>query len=273
MNAQFAERIGSAQPGNTPGAGTVGKRMLQFQQGYTLLNMRLEASEDITNSTPPSAYYGYTQQVQNNTIRYGLFERFELRGRVSYRKTNSLFYGSEPTVSPNPEESLDFDLGFRVNLVHKPKIGFDLALQSDLGPTYNDLEVRDSYLKFNSFLLASQRFAKNFVFTLNTGFGAYELGDDELIVRGSIRYFCKDWLFHVGYSRNQRISNASNLNLYSNGYFFAIAYHLNNELLLNVDFQHLQVQNGQFFLADGNINGEQFYNVGVGVSWRINFRN
>lgn len=275
-NAQFAERIVTAQPGNTIGAVTVGKRILQFQQGYTLQNMRYNkpvevpviSTENITNAV----INGFTRHVQNNTFRYGLFERLELRGRLSYRKTNDVLDGNS-AINFNSGESLDVDFGFRLNIVSKSNLGLNIALQADLGPSYTDLSKASAYTRFNIFLLASKRFGDDFIFTLNTGFGGFELGNDELIARGSLRYFFQNWLFHLGYSRNQLVSNASNLNLHTNGYFFAMAYYLNDDVILNIDCSYQNTKSGRFFLADGTINEEQFYNIGMGISWRLNFRN
>jgi hypothetical protein len=267
--AQFAPRIGSAEPGNTPGATAVGKRILQFQQGYSFSSLRLAEPQLGDRSAPTyDSLYGQQRHFQTNVIRYGLFERLELRARLFYNNRTFLAEGDGNFSNAAAANGFAYDFGFRFNLVHLTESGFDLAVQSDYGRIYQDVSSGFNISQYSVLLLASQRFAKHFVLTLNGGFLNNQ--NDVLVGRASLRYFVGDCFFHLGYTHEEVI--ASNINdLYTNAYFFAVAYYLSNDLLLNIESSFASGYSGNYVNSSGYIQ-ENIFNIGAGVSWRLNFR-
>lgn len=271
LQAQFTPRIGSAEPGNTPGPGTVGKRVLQFQQGYSYGNLRLEEADIFEDATTYDSIYGQRRHVQTNVIRYGIMERLELRARLNYNNSKVLAEGNGAFSNAASRNGLGFDLGFRFSAIHLPDAGFNLGVQTDLGLVYADITSIHGATQSSGFLLVSQRFATNFVLTLNAGYMTNSINSDFLVGRTSLRYFHQNYLFHLGYTYQESISTPLN-KVHSNAYFLAIAYYVTDDVLLNVESSVEKGFSGRYQNTEGFIQ-ENTLNIGLGLSWRLNFRN
>lgn len=112
--AQYSETIRTGRPGQSIGAFTVGKNILQFQQGVDFAESRHE----------------FTQKsfVFDNVIRFGITENIELSGLVDYTSSK------EKHSNYSTEGISDFHLGFRAHLLDQrkaiPNIAFQMRMKT-----------------------------------------------------------------------------------------------------------------------------------------------
>lgn len=126
--SQFSETIRTGRPGQSIGAYTVGKNVLQFQQGVDYF------SSDQQGST----LKGY---LNNNVIRFGVFENFELSALVDYQQDELTL--NSINVESNGLSNLQ--LGFRIHISDQkgwlPVTGFQARLK--LPGLSNDYQVNN----------------------------------------------------------------------------------------------------------------------------------
>lgn len=117
---QFNESIQSGRPGQSIGGFTVGKNVLQFQQGV-----------DYLSSVEPNI----TQKgfLTNNVVRFGILETVELSVLVDYRQDKTRF-NTFDTTNIESQGLSDLHLGFRVNINEQkgwiPVTAFQMRLKT-----------------------------------------------------------------------------------------------------------------------------------------------
>lgn len=113
---QFNETIRTGRPGQSIGAFTVGKNVLQFQQGVEYF------SSDGQNRTQK----GF---LTNNVVRFGILETVELSALVDYRSNQTRF----DTSKIESQGLSNAHLGFRVHINEQkgwiPATGFQMRLK------------------------------------------------------------------------------------------------------------------------------------------------
>ncbi len=114
--SQFSETIRTGRPGQAIGAFTVGKKVLQFQQGFDYYSLA-----DATY--PPRGF------VFNNVIRFGILETVELSALIDYQYEHTRFDTFSSVL--NGVSNLHF--GFRVHINDQkkwiPTTGFQMRLK------------------------------------------------------------------------------------------------------------------------------------------------
>lgn len=238
--AQFNETIRTGRPGQAIGAFTVGKNILQFQQGldyYSLANIKY----------PPRGF------VSNNVVRFGILETFELSALVDYQyeqtKTDSI------AISRTGLSNLHF--GFRVHINDQngwiPTTGFQMRLKipqvsKDFGA--NQLATVMVFVA-NWALPKNMSLATNWILSYN-GNDHYPTG--KYVINFGFPIY-KKW---SGFFENYGQINQSIFQTRFDGGF---AYLVNNNLQLDLSAGY------------GNNLNIQDYFVSTGISWRItNFR-
>ncbi len=114
--AQFNEIIRTGRPGQSIGPFTVGKNVLQFQQG-----LEIGGVSNINNA--PTSF------INNNVIRFGVSETVELSALIDYQQD----YKNENNIYINNSGVSNLHLGFRVHLTNQkgllPTTGFQMRLR------------------------------------------------------------------------------------------------------------------------------------------------
>ncbi len=275
IQAQYTPQIGTARPGNTVGAGTVGRNILQFQNGYAFYDMRLEQAqvreEAINGQLVYDSVYGRQTHQLNNVIRYGLFERFEVRARVNYTGRTLLAEGNSFYARAGYSNLMGVDIGLRTNLIHKPESGVDFAVQADAGYDFDTKDLEGAAFKGSLFLLHSKAFTQHFILTTNLGFSYSEINPDRLLARISLRYLLKDLLFQSGFNYERMLSLQTTDNNYESGYFLGFGYFLTNDIALDLEGSYRVVLTGEFIEDDRRL-FQNTWAFTTGISWRLNYR-
>lgn len=161
------------------GAFTVGKRVLQFQQGVDYIRGE---SERFYITPEPSPWNGFnaTHQLENtvfqNTIRYGVLEKVEVSAVLNYNWNNTYTNtasNADPGLRFNNIKEADFqniDLGLRFNLLdgaNRAKLAWGLQIRTGFYQWMANPNVKGSDLKIVSAL--GRNFSKYHSFRLNAG--------------------------------------------------------------------------------------------------------
>ncbi|MDZ4667843.1 MAG: transporter [bacterium] len=114
--AQYNETIRTGRPGQAIGAFTVGKNILQFQQG-------VDYNSYLTSQNKTNIY------VSNNVIRYGIMETVELSALIDYQNLRN----KSDSVQTELKGLSNLHLGFRVHVNNKngwvPTTGFQMRVK------------------------------------------------------------------------------------------------------------------------------------------------
>lgn len=129
--AQFNETIRTGRPGQSINPYTVGKGMLQLQQGYVFGKTDLEL--DYNRATIGDLTDGNASTFEN-VIRYGISENVEINAAVNYQWFSQVFQPSRflDTVY-NGNNLSAADIGARVHLTDNKGLLPDMAVQARLG--------------------------------------------------------------------------------------------------------------------------------------------
>ena len=111
--AQFNETIRTGRPGQSINPFTVGRGMLQFQQGYTF-----DKSETETDANRLMFMNGVRENSTfENVIRYGIMERVEINAAIDY-KWNYVRLDNGGTPTSGNQSYLSYEIKHR-NILQK----------------------------------------------------------------------------------------------------------------------------------------------------------
>ena len=147
---QYSETIVTGRPGQSIVANTVGKGILQLQQGFIFSSAKSPGS--VLNST---GVYVISDQVfqyndiitTENVIRYGITERFELNSAINYNWEDN--HGDDGVIVSGKDGGYlgTLDIGGRLNIIEQENFVPTMALQARLGmgQSYSegDFEITD----------------------------------------------------------------------------------------------------------------------------------
>ncbi|MDO9001278.1 MAG: transporter [Bacteroidota bacterium] len=236
--AQYSETIRTGRPGQSIGAFTVGKNLLQFQQG-------VEYNSEINSGINPKSI------ITNNVIRFGIKETIEISALLDYQKNS--FTISDTVRSYSGLSNLH--LGFRVHLTNQkgvlPTTGFQMRLKM---PSISK-EYGNEYVAPVMIFVANWSLPKNL--SLGTNWilsynGNNQIPTGKYVVNFGFPIFGK----LSGFVENYGQLNKDRFETRFDGGF---AYLANNNI--------------QFDLSAGY--GDNYatkdYFVSGGISWRLNF--
>lgn len=237
---QFNETIRTGRPGQAIGAFTVGKNILQFQQG-------LDYYSFADTKFPPRGF------VSNNVVRFGILETVELSALIDYQYENTKF--DTNSVSLSGLSNLHF--GFRLHINDQkgwiPTTGFQMRLKipkvsNDFGST--QLATVMVFVA-NWSLPKSMSIATNWILSYN-GNDHYPTGKYVLNFGFPIYKKWSGFIENYGQVRQ---------NIFQTRFDGGFAYLINNNMQLDLSAGY------------GNNQSVQDYFLSTGISWRItNFR-
>lgn len=232
---QFNETIRTGRPGQAIGPFTVGKNVLQLQQGIDYVSV-----DDI---------YDVRSFISNNVIRFGTSETFELSALIDYQFDKTTIDNNE--IKQNGLSNLH--LGFRVHLSEQkgllPATGFQMRLKI---PNISK-EFGNEYIAPAMVLITNWSLAKNY------GLGANWI----------LSYSGNDAIPTGKYIVNFGFPIHNNLSGFLENY--GQIKETNFETRFDSGFAYLINNNCQIDLSFGYGSNHQVtdYFVSAGVSWRI----
>jgi|GEM_PF-410793 hypothetical protein len=233
---QYCETIRTGRPGQAIGAFTVGKSVLQFQQGVDYYSIA-------SQKYPPRAY------VSDNVIRYGILESVELSALIDYQYENTKF----DTNSLQSSGFSNLHLGFRVHINDQkgwiPTTGFQMRIKmpkvsNDYGA--NQLATVMVFIA-NWSLPMNMTLASNWILSYN----------------GNDPYPTGQYVLNFGFPIYNKLSGFfENYGQVSQGLF---------QTRIDSGFAYLINDNVQLDFSTGYGNNQkiQDYFVSTGISWRI----
>ena len=125
LRGQFSETISTDRPCQSIGALTVGKHVLQLQQGVDFANERDHAGDRTSLET--------NSWIFNNVIRYGLGRKFEINAAIDYQWLNTRLKLEQDSLNYNSNAISAFDFGARYNILEGKNGGPAWCVQARLG--------------------------------------------------------------------------------------------------------------------------------------------
>lgn len=170
LYGQAPENIASDRPGNAYTSTTVGKGVIQGQDGLEFLRAKNEfeipqLDGSLLNSRFISESFAFT-----NYYRFGLSEKSELNAIIDYRYSESRIDNEQPSITNYASGISKIGLGFRQNILTEK--GNAPALGVLLNANFNGLlnEYRSSNPDGFLLILAQKQLSNIFSFTANLGF-------------------------------------------------------------------------------------------------------
>ncbi|MEO6303740.1 MAG: transporter [Bacteroidia bacterium] len=238
MTAQFNETIRSGRPGQSIGGYTVGKNILQFQQG-------VEYDGQINNENKPTAF------ITDHVIRFGVMERVELSTLFDYHKDT--FTIKDSIFSYHGINN--FHIGFRVNISEQqgilPTTAFQMRLKM---PGVSNNFGANNLAPVMTFV-ANWNLSKKL--TLGTNW-IYTTNGNDPIVTGK-------YVINLGFPISNKLSGfIENYGQLRKDVF---------ETRFDAGFAYIATKNIQLDASAGygKNNELQDYFVSLGISWRVNF--
>ncbi|MDF1674421.1 MAG: transporter [Vicingaceae bacterium] len=238
--AQFHETIRTSRPGQAIEPFTVGKDILQFQQGldyYSLADTKY----------PPHSF------ISNNVIRYGIIENIELSTLIDYQFEQTKF----DTNSTYLSGLSNLHFGFRIHINDQkgwiPTTGFQVRLKV---PKISN-EFGSNQLATVMVLIANWNLPKNM-----------SLGTNWILSYNGIDFYpTSKYILNFGFLIYKKwsgfIENYGQFrkNVFQTRFDGGFAYLINNNILLDISIGY------------GNNQNIQDYFISTGISWRIiNFK-
>lgn len=235
---QFNENIQSGRPGQAIGAHTVGIKVIQIQSGISF-NKVVEESDE------------FKSFVENNVLRVGLFEKFELRGVINWESDKMQINGKDN----NLKGISNTEIGGRINILEsdgsKPAIG----LQGSILLKVQSEDFKREKLGSN-FILVTENSLTDWL-SLTTNWGVTWNGNNS----GPESLYVLNFSFGI----SEKLGGFCEL--YGSFNDFKVNYDTGFSLLVNKDLQ---------FDFSGGWQGENNVSdwfLDFGVSWRWNWRN
>ncbi len=239
--SQYNETIRTGRPGQSIGPFTVGKHLLQFQQGVNYYS--------IEDTYPIKGF------VSNNVIRYGISETIELSTLIDYQNENTSF-GNDTSTNRAGISNLHF--GFRAHINEQkgwfPVTGFQMrikfpSISNDFGTKY---VAADMVFVANWVLPKDMSLITNWIMSYS---------GNEPIPLGK-------YVVNFGFPIYKRLSGFMgnygqiNQSVFQTRFEGGFAYLINNDLAIDLSS------------GFGKNQGIKDYFVSTGVSYRfLNFRN
>lgn len=266
LRSQYNPTIQSGRPGQSIVVNTVGKGILQFQQGLSY-DKTENPNEDNVMSWPGEGVFEHTSF--DNVIRYGLLENFEVNAEVNYVWAYDKYYNGLNDGKYEYSDYLDMvDLGVRYHILDQNGIVPSMALQARLGmgqyTNEGDFEMKNVKITgaFGWQLSPRQSFTINVIpvidiagyqnstvgYTLAYGFS----------ITDRFGFFIENY---GGVLLGRLTSNES--------YRYTTYFDGGFSILLSDDVQ-LDVLGGYGFNTVSVVSNEISYFISTGVSWRIN---
>lgn len=233
---QYSETIRTGRPGQSIGAFTVGKNVLQFQQGIDYYSI-----EDI------NLIKGF---VSNNVIRFGLSETIELSTILNYQTENTELGNS---TSSDKTGISDLHFGFRAHINDQkgwfPVTGFQMRLKI---PNVSD-DFGTKYLAADMIFVANWALPKDM--SLATNWGMSYSGNDP----NPIGKYVINFGFPIYKNLSGVVGNYGQINqsVFQTRFEGGLGYLVNNDFLIDLSS------------GFGKNQGVKDYFVSVGVSYRI----
>lgn len=236
LQAQFSQCIRTGRPGQAIGPYTVGKNVLQFQQGADIYSVA-----DIKNP-----HRGF---VLNNIIRYGILEEVEISALIDYQYEQTKLHTGRTTLSGIS----NLHLGFRVHINDQkgwiPSTGFQMRLK--IPETSKDFVTEQTSLVTvfvaNWSMPKGMGISTNWILTYS-GNDPYPIG--RYVLNFSFPIYKKWSGFIENYGQVKQ-------RLFQTRFDGGFAYLVNNNVQLDLSAGY------------GNNQQVQDYFVSTGVSWRI----
>jgi hypothetical protein len=234
--AQFNETIRTGRPGQSIGAFTVGKNILQLQQG-------------LEYNVAKYASYSNSSYITNNVVRFGLLENFEISALVDYRSDKN----KDSSFSKSLNGLSNLHLGFRFHIKQQkgwiPSMGFQMRLRiPNISNNFGTKNLAPVMVFIANWSLPKKfSLATNWILSYN-GFDAYPTG----------RYVC-----NVGYQINPKwscfIENYGQYHIkdFMTRYDGGFAYRLSNNVQLDLSGGY------------GKNKDLEDYFISAGISWRV----
>jgi len=236
VQGQYNESIRTGRPGQAIGAFTVGKNILQFQQGF-----------DFGSFTNP--LYTPFGLSSNNVVRFGILEAFEISALVDFqhdrRNYDNITY-SESGLS-------NLHLGFRAHINRQNGWIPSTAVQLRLKMTCLSEEYRINYIAPVMVLVAGWGLPENMSITTNwilsySGYDPVPTGKYVLNFAFPVYKNLSGFVENYGQVRED---------VFQTRFDGGLAYLVNNNFQLDISAGY------------GSNQGVQDYFVSTGISWRI----
>lgn len=230
---QLNETIRTGRPGQAIGPFSVGKNVFQTQTGFDMGGF---------NQTNPNFSSNYINP--NTVLRFGLSERIEINGALSYRSDKSKI-----GANTNKTSGLNaYSIGSRINMINDyngTSLGFQGTLFLPVG--FGDYENKTTSYKLMA--IGSQKLSEKFALGLNLGYiFNLEIGD---------------YVINISYSINDKWGTFAEL--------YGVFDNANIDFKWDTGLAYLVSNNLQLDIYGGinTIDNGSEYFTSLGVSWRI----
>lgn len=234
--AQYNESIRTGRPGQAIGAFTVGKSVLQFQQGVDYYSF-------------VAVKHKPTGLLSNNVVRYGILENVELSILVDYQNEQT----QSDTTAVTLNGISNFHCGFRVHLNDQkgwiPTTGFQMRIKYP--SVAKDFAANN--LATVMVFVANWSLAKNLSFASNW---ILSFSGNDAVPTGK---YVLNFAFPIYKKWSGFIENYGQIRqaVYQSRFDGGFAYLLNNNVQLDISAGY------------GDNQGIKDYFVSGGISWRI----
>ncbi len=263
VQAQFMETIQTDRPCQSISALTVGKNVLQFQQGLDYGNARLYFNDNRISEAQ--------SWIFNNVIRLGLTEKFEINAALDYSFID-ISTGSDFELAGGTSDLFTaFDLGARYNILEGTNGGPAWCLQARASFTELVQENAGNNVEIGVKIVSSLVQSLNRYQSVTVNLTTNTFDDLGYTLNYALSITPKfGWIIenYGNYIFSGQFEGSEFLTYFDTGFW----YLLNNNTLLDVQagFGNNQVNsindNSSIILVTNDV--KSFF-VGAGISWRI----
>jgi hypothetical protein len=245
---QYSETLVSDRPGQTMSPNTVGKKVLQFQFGYTFSDFE-EDNKNLSDKRGAVNREDRLSNIFNLKTRYGIWERTE----ISVDLTASYFDANYERESSASNENNNygangynylFGAAVRQNFIRNTETGFNLGAELQFFGTYS----YSSEYNFDALLIvaANKQLGEKFSIAGNAGLTLYDL---DFYFTCNLGYSLTDKLgvyaeYFPLFSNDSRLSNEKNLRMTNSFVNTGCSYLISPNFMLDLS--------GGFMVSDYN---------------------
>ena len=236
--SQYNETIRTGRPGQAIGAFTVGKKILQFQQGFDYNSTTIKSTE-------------INSYLSNNVVRYGISELLEVSFLADYQNDEI----KTITSDYNLQGISNFHIGFRTHIADQNKWIPSSCFQARLKLP----NISNDY--GNSYIAPIMIFVANWSLPKQLGLNTNWILTWDVNSAVPVEKYVVNFNFPLGKQWGGFIENYGTL------------IHKSLETRFDYGISYLASNDIQFDLYAGNgkNNNTTDYFVSVGISWRLNF--